>query len=113
MYNHIFDTHAHYDDLKFDEDRDELLKNLPENGVEYVINCGCDLRSCEKTFDICNSFDYFCCAFGIHPSEIDDNSVAEFEKIKEMGADVFGVANYFNCYQYKKWQQINKDFEEL
>ncbi len=36
-----------------------------------------------------------------------------FEKIKEMGADVFGVANYFNCYQYKKWQQINKDFEEL
>lgn len=84
MYNHIFDTHAHYDDLKFDEDRDELLKNLPENGVEYVINCGCDLKSCEKTFDICNSFDYFYCAFGIHPSEIDDNSVAEFEKIKEM-----------------------------
>lgn len=84
MYKHIFDTHAHYDDIKFDEDRDELLKNLPESGVEFVINCGCDLRSCEKTISICDSFDYFYCALGIHPSEINDNSDAEFEKIKEM-----------------------------
>ncbi len=83
MYKHIFDTHAHYDDLKFDEDRDELLRKLPENGVEYVINCGCDLNSCEKSIDICKSFDYFYCALGIHPSEISEESEAEFEKIKE------------------------------
>ena len=84
MYNHIFDTHAHYDDLKFDEDRDELLRKLPENGVEYVINCGCDLKSCKKSIDICNSFDYFYCALGIHPSEINEDSFAEFEKIKQL-----------------------------
>lgn len=84
MYNHIFDTHAHYDDLKFDEDRDELLRKLPENGVEYVINCGCDLKSCEKSIDICNSFDYFYCSLGIHPSEINEDSFAEFEKIKQL-----------------------------
>lgn len=84
MYNHIFDTHAHYDDLKFDEDRDELLLKLPQNGVEYVINCGCDLKSCEKSIDICNSFDYFYCALGIHPSEISEDSFAEFEKIKQL-----------------------------
>lgn len=84
MYSHIFDTHAHYDDLKFDKDRDELLANLPENGVEYVINCGCDLKSCNKSIDICKKFDYFYCALGIHPSEINEDSEAEFEQIKKL-----------------------------
>lgn len=84
MYNHIFDTHAHYDDSKFDEDRNELFRKLPENGVQYVVNCGCDLKSCIKSIDICNSFDYFYCALGIHPSEISDESYAEFDKIKEL-----------------------------
>ncbi|MBO5421330.1 MAG: TatD family hydrolase [Clostridia bacterium] len=84
MYSHIFDTHAHYDDLKFDEDRDELLANLPENGVEYVINCGCDLKSCNKSIDICKKFDYFYCALGIHPSEINEDSETEFEQIKKL-----------------------------
>lgn len=84
MYNHIFDTHAHYDDLKFNEDRDKLLANLPENGVEYVINCGCDLKSCNKSIDICKKFDYFYCALGIHPSEITEDSEAEFEQIKKL-----------------------------
>lgn len=84
MYTHIFDTHAHYDDLKFNEDRDELLSKLPENGVEYVINCGCDLKSCIKSIEICNSFDYFYCALGIHPSEISDDSDSDLKKIKEL-----------------------------
>lgn len=84
MYKHIFDTHAHYDDIKFEEDRDTVLSELPENGVEYIINCGCDLNSCKKSIEICNRFNYFYCAVGIHPSEINDNSDAEFEEIKKL-----------------------------
>lgn len=84
MYKHIFDTHAHYDDFKFEEDRDAVLSELPANGVEYVINCGCDLKSCKKSIEICESFDYFYCALGIHPSEINDNADAEFDEIKRL-----------------------------
>lgn len=84
MYSGIFDTHAHYDDFKFEEDRDSVLSELPENGVEYVINCGCDLKSCQKSIDICNKYDYFYCALGIHPSEISENSKDEFENIKKL-----------------------------
>ena len=84
MYNHIFDTHAHYDDFKFDEDRAAVLSELTENGVELVINCGCDLKSCKKSIDICDSFDYFYCALGIHPSEISDESESELEEIKNL-----------------------------
>ena len=45
----IFDTHAHYDDERFDEDRDELLSSLKDKGVIFVVNCGCDLKTCLKT----------------------------------------------------------------
>ena len=84
MYKHIFDTHAHYDDFKFDEDRATILSELTGNGVELVINCGCDLKSCKKSIDICDSFDYFYCALGIHPSEISDESESELEEIKKL-----------------------------
>ena len=44
MYNNIFDTHSHYDDDKFDNDRASLLKSLPEKGVINAVSCGCDIK---------------------------------------------------------------------
>lgn len=41
----IFDSHAHYDDAKFDEIRAELLEELPVHGVCGIVNCGCDTAS--------------------------------------------------------------------
>ena len=40
-----FDTHAHYDDPRFDADREELLAALPEKGVGRIVNCGSDAAS--------------------------------------------------------------------
>lgn len=45
MINNIFDSHAHYDDERFDGDRDELIASLPSKGVCAVINCASDLKS--------------------------------------------------------------------
>ena len=73
MYGNIFDTHAHYDDEKFEEDRDEFLSSLPSSGVINVINCGCDLESSRKSIELCEKYDYFYCAVGIHPSNITEN----------------------------------------
>ena len=41
----IFESHAHYDDEAFDEDRDTLLSSMRDNGIEYIINVGASLRS--------------------------------------------------------------------
>lgn len=86
MYENIFDTHAHYDDEKFEEDRDELLSSLPSLGVINVVNCGCDLESSLKAIELTEKYDYFYCAVGIHPSNITEKSDEEFEKIKELYA---------------------------
>ena len=41
----IFDTHAHYDDKAFDEDREELLSSMPLKGVGVIVDAGCDVKS--------------------------------------------------------------------
>ena len=84
MYHSIFDTHAHYDDEKFDEDRDGLLQSLPSKGVVNIINCGCDLASSLKSIEFSEKYDYFYSAVGIHPSNITDASYDELEKIREL-----------------------------
>ncbi len=65
----IFDTHAHYDDEAFDEDRDALLTGLPENGIARVVNVGASLASCKRTIELMNRYDYIYGAIGVHPSE--------------------------------------------
>ncbi len=65
----MFDTHAHYDDERFDEDRAELLASLPEKGVELVINVGCDIPSSEKSVELAEKYPYIYAAVGVHPHE--------------------------------------------
>jgi len=83
MYENIFDTHAHYDDEKFEEDRDEFLSSLPSSGVINVINCGCDLSSTQKSFELSEKYGYFYFAAGIHPSNITKDSYNELDKIND------------------------------
>ncbi|MBQ7548646.1 MAG: TatD family hydrolase [Clostridia bacterium] len=70
-YCNIFDTHAHYDDERFDTDRDELLSSLHENGVSGIINCGCDAGSSLFSRDLSEKYDFVYFAAGIHPQEVD------------------------------------------
>ena len=79
----IFDTHAHYDDEAFDEDREELLKNLPENGIARVVNVGSSLASCKRTIDLMNKYDYIYGAIGVHPSESAELDEENFLWLKE------------------------------
>ena len=52
----IFDTHAHYDDEQFNEDREELLKELPELGVETVVNVGASLRGYRASMEFAKKY---------------------------------------------------------
>lgn len=65
----IFDTHAHYDDEAFDEDREDLLRELPRQGIARVVNVGASLASCRETIALMEQYDYFYGAIGVHPSE--------------------------------------------
>ena len=101
MYHNIFDTHSHYDDSKFDPDREELLNNLQSQGVSLVVSCGCDIDSTQFNFDLAQKYDYMYFAAGFHPENLkgatlDDLKVIErFAKndkcvaIGEIGLDYY------------------------
>lgn len=63
----IFDTHAHYDDSRFDGDRDAVLAALPETGVELVLDPGCDLPSSRAAAALAERYSHVYAAAGIHP----------------------------------------------
>ena len=68
----IFETHAHYDDDCFNEDRDELLRRLPREGVGVVINSGASVESTRDTIRLAKEYEHVYAAVGVHPSEIEE-----------------------------------------
>ena len=54
----LFDTHAHLNDPAFDADREEILKNLPGEGIGYVMNAGCSLASSRDIIAMAEKYDY-------------------------------------------------------
>lgn len=84
MINNIFDSHAHYDDERFDGDRDELIASLPSKGVCAVINCASDLKSSATSAELSEKYPFFWCACGIHPHEAEKElKVADISEIKQ------------------------------
>lgn len=74
----IFESHAHYDDERFDEDRDQLLSSMQENGIEYIVNIGSDIESVKTTIELTKKYSFIYGAVGVHPSdvgELDDTKI--------------------------------------
>ncbi len=63
----IFESHAHYNDSRFDEDRDEVIASLKEYGVGTVINVGDTLKSSARCIELAKKYDFFHAAVGVHP----------------------------------------------
>ena len=110
----IFDSHAHYDDSRFTDIKDELLNQLPKSGVGGVITCGCDVNSSKSACEIAENYDYIYFSAGIHPefannfedsldtSLLEIGSLAKHKKclaIGEIGLDYY-------------WEKENKEFQK-
>ena len=68
----IFDTHAHYDDEAFQEDRDELLNSLSTHGIEAVVNVGASIQTTKNTLELMKKYPFVYGAVGVHPSETEE-----------------------------------------
>ncbi len=80
----IFDSHAHYDSHKFEEDRDAVLAALPSRGVNWVINCGSDLESSELSMALAEKYGHVWFAAGFHPHEAEHWNDAAEARIREL-----------------------------
>ena len=79
----IFETHAHYDDEKFDGDREELIAELREAGIGHVINVGASIESTKTTLELVKKHDFMYAAVGVHPSDVDGLNEETFAWLAE------------------------------
>ena len=79
----IFDTHAHYSDKRFDDDREAVLNKLRESNVELVADVACDLRSVEKTFELIDGYGFIYGAVGMHPHYAGSMTNGLMDRLKE------------------------------
>ena len=80
----IFDTHAHYNDKAFNEDRTNLLDSFTESGILGVINCGTDIEESKNSIALSKEYDFMYCAVGFHPEEIHKANENYLNEIKEL-----------------------------
>lgn len=81
-----FESHAHYDDRRFREDREELLTHLPSCGIDYVVNIGCDVKSSKQSIRLAEKYDYIYATVGIHPHELYDMSSQTIAELRRLSA---------------------------
>ncbi len=79
----IFDTHAHYDDEAFDEDRDVLLLGMEEKGIGAIVNIGASMESSAATVELTRRFPFIYGAVGVHPSEVAELAEEDMERLGE------------------------------
>ena len=79
----IFDTHAHYDDEAFDEDRDEVLTSLRERGVGTVVNVGASMEGSRRSVSLSEQYEFVYSAVGVHPDEVGELREEDMEWMRE------------------------------
>lgn len=122
----IFDTHAHYDDDAFDEDREAVLSEIKSNGVVGILNCASSYESIDKTYKLTIENDFIYGALGIHPenaNEFNDDVEKEIVDlirknkkiiaIGEIGLDYYWEENPPKEIQKEAFRKQMKLAEEL
>lgn len=68
----LFDSHAHLDDERFDDDREKVINSLKENGVDLIVDPGSDISSSVQAVNLSKEYENIYAAVGVHPHSAKD-----------------------------------------
>ncbi len=102
----LFDSHSHYNDEKFDIDREQMIKETLLNGVSNFIIAGYNIKSSKKAIEIAQNYEQIYTTAGISPNDVEDiknnvnESILEIEEIaknrKVVAIGEIGLDYYWN-----------------
>lgn len=79
----LFDTHAHLDDEQFDQDREQLIKQLSMDGITLCINVGANMESSQRAVKLAETVDYIYASIGVHPHEAQTFQKEDLENLSK------------------------------
>ena len=82
----IFDTHAHYDDKQFDQDREELLASMKDNGIGTIVDVGSNMETSAWIVEAVKRYPMMYGAVGVHPSDTADLTDVDMDTLKKYTA---------------------------
>ena len=88
----IFDTHAHYDDDAFDEDREELLASMKAGGIGTIVNSCASIDGLDNTIALMEKYPFIYGAVGVHPDDAGEMTEEVLGKISRMADHEKAVA---------------------
>ena len=103
----IFETHAHYDDAKFDTDREMLLADLPQRGISPVINAGSSIATTKTTLSLAQEYPFLYAAVGVHPSDVDDLNEDTYAWLRQQTTEIQAKQRYWFVRQLALAQQAD------
>jgi len=108
----LFDTHAHLNDVQFDQDREEVIRRAREEfDVRYILNIGYNKETILTTLDLIEQYDFIYAAVGWHPHDAETCTEKELEWIRSLTKHPKVVAigeiglDYYRHYAPKAKQQ--------
>ena len=108
----LFDTHAHMDDRAFSEDRQTLLRQLPQNGIGLLMNPGCSLASSRDAVALAREYDYIYAAVGSHPDaadEVNEETIDAYRTLCRENPKVKAIGEIGLDYHY---EDIPRDIQQ-
>lgn len=79
----IFDTHAHYDDNQFDQDREELLASMKDNGIGTIVDAGSNMETSAWIVEAVKRYPMMYGTVGVHPSDTAGLTNSDIDTLKE------------------------------
>lgn len=109
----LFDTHAHLNDARFDEDRAQVIQRAKDNGVSLIVNVGYNHETITQTIQLAETYDWIYAAVGWHPNEAhrcDDQALSRIEELAQTHPKVVAIGetglDYYRDYASPEVQQI-------
>lgn len=87
-----FDSHTHYDDVQYDEDRYKLIEEMHQNGVDYIINSCDSMENAKKTIALAEKYDFIYANVGVHPAEVENMTEQDLETLAKYATNPKVVA---------------------
>ena len=107
----FFDSHAHYDDARFDDERDKLIEDVYKSGVTRIISAGYSLEGSIKSLELSNKYNFIYSTVGISPNDLIER--AEVSNLEKSKTNLENIEKSYPQIDDEKWKQNIEEIDKL